>query len=201
MHISKDQDGAGQQGKKILKDLAKIIEEFDLPIVVGGYQKDKFGDGHVHFDEHEINMKRSVIHMIATMDCATWADRWLGQFAPQENAMIVGEDADHVKPMIKRALRLLRNSARLETQGVDFDTRLQFGLPLQRIIDTVHFAAKADSKPLQLADLCAFSINRVMKGKPMDNEVFDCPSSGFLGQRGRLFKGGSGSLGFGCYAA
>ena len=34
--------------------------------------------------------------------------------------------------------------------------RTKVGLPLKRIIDTVHFADKQGAAPLQLADLCAF---------------------------------------------
>jgi Protein of unknown function (DUF3800) len=157
----------------ILKGLAKIIADYHLPIVVGGYKKDRFAAGQNLFEEHETNLKHSVMQLTSAMDCALWADRWLARYAPQENAMIVAEDADRVKPMIKRAIRTLRSENALEREGISECDRLELGMPLKRIVDTVHFAAKADSKPLQLADLCAFSINRVMKGKPMDEVILD----------------------------
>jgi hypothetical protein len=36
---------------------------------------------------------------------------------------------------------------------------------LKRIVDTVHFAEKADARPLQLADLCAFLVVRLFRNK------------------------------------
>jgi hypothetical protein len=50
----------------------------------------------------------------------------------------------------------------MDAQGLQ-KRRIEFGLPLRRIIDTVHFAEKADAQPLQLADLCAFVLGRGLK--------------------------------------
>jgi hypothetical protein len=36
-------------------------------------------------------------------------------------------------------------------------------VPLTRIVDTVHYAEKLDSSPLQIADACAFTIMRRLR--------------------------------------
>jgi hypothetical protein len=56
---------------------------------------------------------------------------------------------------------------------MDGDLRRHFGLPLKRIIDTVHFADKRDARPLQLADLCAFTLGRVAKDHTVPAYVFN----------------------------
>lgn len=154
---------------QILCDLAKIIETLRLPIVIGGYQKQSFGAGIIRDDEHDL--KRTVVQTSAAMDCAIWADRWLSKYAKSENAVIIAEDTDRVKPAIKTAIKVLRSPPLMKLWGLEDLTMSEFGLPLKRIVDTIHFAAKADSKPLQLADLCAFSINRFLKKKPMVEDV------------------------------
>lgn len=100
--------------EEILKSLAKTIEDYHLPIVIGGYKKDTFAAGQNLFEECETNLKHSTMQLTSAMDCAMWADRWLARYAPQENAMIVAEDTDRVKPMIKRAIRTFRSEKLLE---------------------------------------------------------------------------------------
>jgi hypothetical protein len=62
--------------------------------------------------------------------------------------------------------RVGRSAEQLKAQGFG-DEMLPPGLPLRKIIDTVHFAEKADARPLQLADLCAFILGRGLKGNPV----------------------------------
>jgi hypothetical protein len=111
-----------------------------------------------------------LIQNAAAADCAIWADRWLAKYSPSENAMIIAEDADRVKRLMKMAIRTLRNPALLKLHGLS-DMQNEFGLPLKRIIDTVHFAAKEDSPALQLADLCVFMLGRIAKDKPISERL------------------------------
>ena len=73
-----------------------------------------------------------------------------------EVATVVHEGGVSIKKQIKPAVRTLRSEELLTAESYPIETRKQLGLPLKRIIDTVHFAEKADARPLQLADLCAF---------------------------------------------
>lgn len=149
----------------LLGDLATIIAELHLPILAGGYQRDGSLGEAVELS--------NTIHNLAAMDCLLWADRWLARFAPKELATVVHEDGTPAKRMIKHSVQFLRNEQYLEEGGVNGDIRAEYGLPLKRIIDTVHFADKPGARPLQLADLCAFILGRVGKDLEVPKYVFD----------------------------
>jgi hypothetical protein len=155
----------------ILRDLAALIEEFHLPIVVGAYVKETFGGGAVPPDLAD-DKKIALMQSMAVMDCAVQADRWLARYAGDENAMLIAEDADRVKKQIKRLIMTLKHPERMKEAGLE-EAAKDFDLPLKRIIDTVHFAAKEDCAPLQLADLCAFCVARISKGKEVPDAVLD----------------------------
>lgn len=132
------------------------------------YLKDGFGIGipEVHQAAHA--HKRDIMQIASALDCAAWTDRWLEKYASNEHAMIIAEDTDRVKQLMKLAIRICRNPKLVKDWGLDHVP----GLPLKRVIDTVHFAAKANSAALQLADLCAFTFGRGMKDKPVPTDVF-----------------------------
>jgi hypothetical protein len=131
-----------------------------LAVVAGSYRKEKFGLGLLAPEDEEPNAKVRVIHNVAAVDCLIWADKWLERYAPSELATVIHEDGTSAKPLIKQSVRFLRSPALLDGGGIDEPVRKQFNLPLRRIIDTVHFAEKADARPLQLADLVAFTCAR-----------------------------------------
>jgi hypothetical protein len=144
----------------ILSDLAKIIDDLSLPCVIGNYRKEGFGGG--KFDATG-RIKGKMIHGTAVVDCITRADWWLAKYAPDEVATVIHEDGVEGKKEIREIIRLLRSSERMDAQQWPSDLRESLGLPLKRIIDTVHFVEKPDARPLQLADLCAFIWARGLK--------------------------------------
>ena len=147
----------------ILDDLAAIIRDLQLPVVAGSYKKDTFGIGILA--PHETHRGRArVIQNVSVLDCLLWTDRWLARFAPDELATVIHEDGTDAKTVIKLAVRLLRSEHQLKLNNLE-DAAREFGLPLKRIIDTVHFAEKADARPLQLADICAFILGRALQEK------------------------------------
>jgi hypothetical protein len=156
----------------ILLELAQIIDDLCLPIVAGTYRKDKYGLGVLAPDDLQRAAKAGLIHTSAAMDCLIWADRWLARFAPTELGTVVHEDSTRAKPLIKRSVQTLRSAARMEIEGMG-GFREEYDLPLKRIIDTVHFAEKADARPLQLADLCAFILGRGMQERSVPRGVFE----------------------------
>lgn len=157
----KDQD----KRVAILNDLAAIIEELHLPVVCGNYEKDKYGIGIIRAEDGP-QLKGSVIHTAAAMDCLLWADRWLAEYSPSELATVVHEDGAQAKRIIKQAVRVLRRDDLMASAGLGA-LKGRYGLPLKRIIDTVHFADKPGATPLQLADLCAFIIGRALREQPI----------------------------------
>jgi hypothetical protein len=152
---------------QILTEIAEIIESLHLPVVASLYEKNTFGTGVPEVLEATHEKKRVIMQTASAMDCAVWAERWLETYAGRENAMIIAEDTDRVKKMMKAAIQLLRTPVSLKASGLD-----QFpSLPLKRVVETIHFAAKKESPPLQLADLCAFTFGRMMNGKPVPARV------------------------------
>lgn len=154
----------------VLLDLAKIIEDLALPVVVGRYHKDIFGLG--YFDDDEAK-REALIHMTAAFDCLVHAERWLSRFAPSELARVTHEDGPRAKATMKGALRALRHPDFLAWSELPQSFVIEFGLPLKRIVDSVSFEDKRDARPLQLADLCAFIFGRITKNAPVPEDVAD----------------------------
>jgi hypothetical protein len=152
----------------LLADIAEVIDSLSLPVVVGFYEKLAFGAGALP-PQMPRKDREELIQNAATVDCLMRVDKWLEKFSPSENAAVVHEDGPRSKKVIKRIVRALRNSDLLE--AAEAGELRDFGLPLRRIIDTVHFAAKPDARSLQLADLCAFIFGRLSKNLPVPKVV------------------------------
>jgi hypothetical protein len=155
-----------------LRDLAKIIDDLALPVIVGGYEKEGFGGGVLDVAERA-QFKATIIHSAAAIDCLVRADQWLERFAPRELATVVHEDGPRRKHFIQRCVEILRSEELMESEGMNKQARDELRLPLRRIIDTVHFATKPGARPLQLADLCAFVFGRFQQNKSVPNEAFE----------------------------
>ncbi len=158
----------------IIDGLAAIIDDLHLPIVSGNYRKGKFGPEHPIWETPpDDKLKGKFLHSSAVMDALMRADKWLDKYSPTELATVIYEDGTPAKKMIKNIVRTMRNRDLMQAKGFE-DTAFyeRHSLPLKRIIDTVHFAEKADARPLQLADLCAFVLARGLKDQPIPTYAF-----------------------------
>lgn len=153
---------------EMLIEISKIISDFQLPIVSSFYYKDQFCPD-CDWRNTKPDHKKMLIHAAAAMDCAISAERWLEKYAPSENGMIICEDNNYIKNMLKKTFNTLRKEEIINQS--DLKEMKHLGLPLNRIIDTPHFASKKDCASLQLADLCAFTISRIAKNKSMISSV------------------------------
>lgn len=153
-----------QKRLDLLDELAAIIRDLQLPVVIGKYERSTFG---AHSPEMVLDDKQKgvLMHQMAVVDCLSQADRWLEKWVPTELATVVHEDGTPAKQLIKLSVRMLRSADLMARSGMPEDVRIQFNLPLRRIIDAVNFIEKPDARPLQLADLCAFVFARVLAGK------------------------------------
>ena len=147
---------------EILADLVGIIKKLGIPVIYHEIKKAEFGKGVLTDENLDPEQKRILMQGVAAAQCMAWADMWIKANFPSENAMVIAEDSDRVKLPLKRAAPLLRDSRLSMVQG----------LPLRHIIDTVHFAAKQDSTPLQLADLCVFILRRWLAEKPIPEQLW-----------------------------
>lgn len=80
---------------------------------------------------------------------------------PQEIAQIVAENNEESKKAIKETYSNLR---RRDAQR-HFNTNDQT-MPLRNIRGAVHFVEKDESRPMQLADACAYVIRGFLSGNP-----------------------------------
>lgn len=144
---------------QLLRDIAAIIGDLKLPVTTGFHWKTKFATAarEAGIDDAD----DTLMHNVAALDCLIWADTWLQIHAPDELATVVHEDRAGVKERIKYSLRAARGQLQ-PLDGVSYT--VPDDIPITRVIDTIHWVEKPDAPPLQLADLCAFTFCRVMKG-------------------------------------
>jgi hypothetical protein len=163
---NKPQWATREQRWPILIDLAQIIADLELPIVVGT------GDKAPLLGEPESSPSENAdrLHVWSVINCLFWAETWLTAFSPEEMATVIHEDGAAAKPVIKRIVRLLRHPEQM-IEGEGLSVAQAFSLPFDHLIDTVHFAEKADARLLQLADLSAFMIARAVQGRSVCEPV------------------------------
>lgn len=151
---------------EVLNALASIIDDLNLPVVFGNYEKEKFASGEYAIEGAE-NERTDRLHDLAILDCLCRADQWVARYAPSELAVIFHEDLPRNKKVIKFTARMARSEALLKKYGWPENAILDLGLPLKHIVDSVNFVEKADARPLQLADLCAFILARGLNDKTL----------------------------------
>jgi hypothetical protein len=162
----------------ILSALAGLPREFGIPVVYGHLTKAEY-----HRDAADLIAANSTPknraeitdigeHISAFARAEVSIEDRMHQFPRDEICMLIAEDTDRVKQAVKDAHRLVRDPE--EMSRGDFATLRDFPvkLPLVKIEDTPHFAAKADSRPLQLADLCAFLIMRRLMRQESSQQFF-----------------------------
>jgi hypothetical protein len=160
----------------ILRRLASLPDEHSLPVVFGhvvktDYRKEPSVVSHL---ESQPERERSadllkIEHMTAFTRAVICIERRIRHLPEDEICMVVAEDTDQVKPTIKAAYAFLRDP----NQIVQADWPEIDGLPLRRVVDTPHFAAKRESPLLQIADVCAFLITRRLRRQESSQPFFE----------------------------
>jgi hypothetical protein len=160
----------------ILTDLAALPAEFEIPVVFGHLDKAEY-----HRDaaaqiaatsttaDDRLHVTDIAEHMVAFARAEIGIERQMHRFPRDEICMLIAEDTDRVKQALKRAHAILRDQD--EIANSEFATVPN--LPLVKIEDTPHFADKADSRPLQLADTCAFLLMRRLMRQKNSQRFFE----------------------------
>lgn len=158
----------------ILKRLAGIIPAFRVPVVFGHLVKAPYRSEVAPVLSSLTERAREEDtdigeHMSVFAQAELAIEKQMLTYPRDEVCMVVAEDTDRVKRGIKDAHALLRSSHKIRgTELEDFSV-----LPLSRVIDTPHFAAKTDSPLLQLADLCSFLIKRRLERRENSQPFFE----------------------------
>jgi hypothetical protein len=159
----------------ILNDLAELPAKFELPVAVGFVQKAGFPSQSLQRDltQKEMNVGTQAV---AFAMCTMQIERAMREAFPDEIALMVAEDNHEAKNAIKEAHLKFRSKEFLQADGIPIDC-----FPLTRIRDTVHFAKKPESKPLQLADTCAFIVKGHLTRNKFNPRLYEILSPWLLG--------------------
>jgi hypothetical protein len=161
---------------ELLHKLASFPAKFCLPVVFGHVVKAEYRQEPAISEHIEKQPEKDretdllvIEHMTAFARAVIAVERQMWQLPRDEICMLVAEDTDLVKPAVKAAHAVLRDPNQLGGAGYpEVD-----GLPLRKVVDTPHFAAKRDSSLLQCADLCAFLIMRRLNRKEDSQPFFE----------------------------
>jgi Protein of unknown function (DUF3800) len=138
----------------LLAELCEIPRDFQLPVILGFNYRDRIQETIL---KHQPNATKEQILQVSHADtfvkAAISLEAWMRRAAPKETAMIIAEDAPKMKRLLKDAHAGYSNRfAEIGESDKTFHSN--------HIIETAHFATRAESMPLQLADVCAFVIKR-----------------------------------------
>jgi hypothetical protein len=146
---------------EILDDLAAIPKKFDLPICFGG--TDRISMPQLLKGPATPPLIEQIAHAHAFFKFVMQMEVVMRATIQNEVAMLIAEDREQVRKMLKIAHSILRGRPSRQFKDIlseiavpPFDSLL----PLERIVETVHFAQKGESSLLQVADICAFAIKR-----------------------------------------
>jgi len=169
---------------EILDDLAAIPSKFDLPICFGVTDRNWAKSPEVLPNPTAPSLMEQIIHAHAFFKFVLQLEVTMRATAHDEVAMLIAEDRDVVRKMLKTAHAILRGRApaqfRNALDGLKESGGLQVFdklLPLERIVETVHFAQNGESSLLQVADICAFAIKRHLMKASHSQRLYD-PISG-----------------------
>lgn len=169
-HFPKD-EFSGDYRWKILEELCSIPQQFQMQIICGFVDRRRriFGNVRDITPSGETIAEQTSAYFV----CALQAEKFMREAAgPDEVALLIAERADAAKP-IKNLHNWLRDPKGVGAwQAAEPDDTWRAYMPVERIVETAHFADKQDSLPLQLADTCAFFIKRHLMGRQNSEALY-----------------------------
>ena len=110
---------------QILFDLSDIIQAMHLPVVAGTYIKNDPSTFLAKAGPITGYSMEETMQMFATCDCVLRADGWLAIYEPDERAVVIAEDTNRIKPMMKLAIRTFKSIELMVEAGLPEETRLK----------------------------------------------------------------------------
>lgn len=154
----------------ILDKLVEIPKLFDSPIVWGHSDRRLFEANGPHRPPRHIRPIAAASTLSFSI-ASVAAEYWMKEAAdPDEVAIVVMENDEQYKRLIKRTLRVM-SDPKLNEFLEKFSAQ---ELSLQRLMYPVYFEEKTDSSALQIADICAFALKRFLMKAP-EHERFYGP--------------------------
>jgi hypothetical protein len=155
---------------KILHDLARLPGKLDIPIVWEAVERSKFD----LIDEVRKAGREPTpfeilvaVHSLAFCACTLRIEQFMRAIWKDEVAQMVVEDNDQVRTFLKSTHEVFRDPSKAEQRLLPNNI-----LPLRKVRGSLHFASKAESGPLQLADICAFIIRGHLARHPHNPPLY-----------------------------
>lgn len=162
---------------QILREVVSIPQKFHLPIVVGAVPRLLFREESLRQAPNTTHERIDAwAHAEAYLQAMWEIEEWMKRTTRNEVVMIIAEDTPRVKGILKEVHSNVSDDG-LEYDHENYDAENEGVLTAQHVVDTVHFAEKAHSALLQIADACAFVIKRALMGKPDQANLFSALSS------------------------
>ncbi|MEP0313236.1 DUF3800 domain-containing protein [Hyphomonas sp.] len=153
---------------EILDELVATPAMFQVPVGYGAIRKESWNFGQLF--PHFTNKQRgALLHASAYGRCCQMVEGYMRRRAENEITLLIAEDRDHVRETVKGLHALLQHPDAREILNAP---EAHF-VPFVHIRDTVHFAKKAESRLLQLADICTFVIRGHLSGHPQNPRLYD----------------------------
>jgi hypothetical protein len=152
---------------KILDHLVTIPEKFKFGVVHGFVERARLSAFYPHLAPKNVSPHAQVL---AFTICSYGVEMFMRLIAEDgEVASLIMENNDQSRSLIRQMHQFLRDPAMAHLLKADGFGSLAF----TRIVDTVHFAEKGHSSPLQVADACAFVIKRHLMGTPESDRFYE----------------------------
>lgn len=170
---------------EILDELASLPKKFDLPICWGA--TDRKETPSLLKGPVTPRLLEQINHAHAFWKFVTQMEILMRATANEEVGMLIAEDRDIMRKILKMGHAVFRGRApkqfQDELEAIRREEIFAKLFPLERIVETVHFAQKTESSLLQIADISAFAIKRaVMKSshwerlyRPLEGQILFKP--------------------------
>lgn len=153
----------------LLSELCELPRKFEIPVVFGWHHRERHKQEILKlFPDSSPALVHRVTHADTFIKAAMAIEGWMRLSANRnESIMLIAEDA----PQMKNGIKAFHSAYTDRTLTVGASTLKMFHS--NHIIDTVHFAGKRESMPLQIADACAFVVKRHLMEKEDSISFFD----------------------------
>jgi hypothetical protein len=173
---------------KILDEILAIPSKFGSPIVWGYADRRWYVSGQAGMPKGVTPL--TAAQAVAYTISAVSAEHWMNAVAdPDEMAMLVMENDDQSRQLIKRTHRIISDPKlrAFMQEGANAD------ITVTRLIYPVHFEEKTDSSALQIADACAFAIKRFLMGSAEQARFYE-PLKPYLVNQLKVSEDGKAQL-------
>lgn len=152
----------------ILRDLARVPRKLDIPIVYAAIERSTMTFAEFEIKPSTPHERNVATHALAFAASTVNVEGFMRNVWPDEVAQLVAEDNNEVRRHIKGVHEIFRNPYKVGEEIIPHNF-----LPLRKIRGPVHFANKTESRPLQMADLCAFVIRGHLAKHPHNGPLYN----------------------------